>query len=128
MVCAQPGRRRRRCCCCCCCCCSLGKAKVDLHSIFEEVPVEITNPLLVQALVFQLQSKETDKTRFDCLDLGTSSFLERNVELLMEWVEDTTEQQSKFHNYERAVARQQEEQQRWLARRVCCATPPCRLA
>lgn len=88
--------------------------------IFEEVPVQLTNPGLVQALLADIAdgvhpSQETDgdyglydakvDTTFDRLDLSTNPYLEKHLEFLCGWVDDLAAEQHKFQYYTRQLSR-----------------------
>ena len=95
----------------------LRAARLESGSIFEEVPVRIRSRLLASALVRQLSAAKGDASLVDTLNLATETFLEKNVELLTESIEDLSQEQVKVHGYERALARQRTEQQRFADKR-----------
>mmetsp|Transcript_7495 Transcript_7495/g.8633 ORF Transcript_7495/g.8633 Transcript_7495/m.8633 type:complete len:347 (+) Transcript_7495:79-1119(+) len=94
--------------------------------IFEEVPITLQNPSLVNAL---LQSVKTGDylastsanniaqqhedvapafgvdTTLDRLDLSTNPYLEKHLEFLSTWVDDLSAEQSKYQYYMRNLAR-----------------------
>lgn len=77
--------------------------------IFEEVPVKLTNPGLVQVLLADVAdgihpSSKSDTT-FDRLDLSTDPYLEKHLEFLCGWVDDLAAEQHKFQYYTRQLAR-----------------------
>jgi translation initiation factor 3 subunit H len=102
-------------------------AFIDPRKIFEEVPVKLTNPRLVKALLMdvadgvhddssnlQLFEKEhntnrlgssTVKTTFDRLDLSTNPYLEKHLEFLCGWVDDLAVEQQKMQFYARQLHR-----------------------
>jgi len=113
-------------------CYRLTKAAIKLNSdrgdnsflnpkeIFEEVPVQLTNPGLVQALLTDIAdgvhpSQESDgdyglydakiDTTFDRLDLSTNPYLEKHLEFLCGWVDDLAAEQQKFQYYTRQLSR-----------------------
>lgn len=43
---------------------------------------------------------------FDRLDLSTNPYLEKNLEFLCNWIDDLSNEQHKFNQYTRNVARQ----------------------
>lgn len=66
---------------------------------------------------------------FDRLDLSTNPYLEKNLEFLCNWIDDLSNEQHKFNQYTRNVARQSQ------VRSVLCArvflnrgTPPASFA
>lgn len=102
-------------------------AFIDPRKIFEEVPIKLTNPGLVKALLMdvadgvlddpsnpQLVEKEhntsrlgssTVKTTFDRLDLSTNPYLEKHLEFLCGWVDDLAVEQQKMQFYARQLHR-----------------------
>jgi translation initiation factor 3 subunit H len=85
-------------------------------NIFEEIPVKITNPALVRALLTDiadgvhgsgengLYDAQADTT-FERLDLSTNPYLEKHLEFLSSWVDDLAAEQQKFQYYARQLAR-----------------------
>lgn len=100
---------------------------IDPRKIFEEVPIKLTNPGLVKAVLMdvadgihddasnlQLFEKEhntsrlgssTVKTTFDRLDLSTNPYLEKHLEFLCGWVDDLAVEQQKMQFYARQLHR-----------------------
>ena len=64
------------------------------------------------------QEKEKGEVDFDKLDLSTNPFLERNLEFLIECLDDLGVEQNKFQYHQRAIQRQQAQQTTWLQKRV----------
>lgn len=95
--------------------------------IFEEVPITLQNPSLVNALLHNVktgqylastsansttQQHEEDvaptygvDTTLDRLDLSTNPYLEKHLEFLSTWVDDLSAEQSKYQYYMRNLAR-----------------------
>jgi translation initiation factor 3 subunit H len=98
---------------------------IDPKNIFEEVPVKLINPSLVQALLVDVKdgvydvSAAADKTSedegrlcssavdmtFDRLDLSTNPYLEKHLEFLCGWVDELSTEQQKFQYYSRQLSR-----------------------
>jgi translation initiation factor 3 subunit H len=92
---------------------------IDSGNIFEEIPVKLTNPGLVQALLLDVaESAYVDPmtgesglydaaldTTFDRLDLSTNPYLEKHLEFMSGWVDDLASEQHKFQYYSRQLAR-----------------------
>ncbi len=53
---------------------------------------------------------------FDRLDLSTNPYLEKNLEFLCNWIDDLSNEQQKFNQYTRNVARQKQVQQHSMMR------------
>lgn len=97
---------------------------IDPSKIFEEIPVKLTNPGLVRALLSDIitdgstaaatstlmQSIATGSsltmnvdTTFDRLDLSTNPYLEKHLEFLCNWVDELASEQQKFQYYTRQL-------------------------
>lgn len=94
---------------------------LDPKRIFEEVPIIIKNPSLVQALLHGIADgtyEDVDgraygvDTTFDRLDLGTDTFLEKHLELLCNWVDELAAEQNKFQYYARGLNRASTDRER----------------
>jgi translation initiation factor 3 subunit H len=90
----------------------LAKMKIVASDMIEEIPVKITNAKLVEAFLYELEEgleleKEGD---FDALTLNIDTSLERNLESLLECVDDLTTEQNKFLYYQRRLAQQKKKQ------------------
>lgn len=101
---------------------------LEPRHIFEELPVTMKNPSLVQALLHNVStgqyaadvavapnSTSTSMaevapaygadTTLDRLDLSTNPYLEKHLEFLSTWVDDLSAEQGKFQYYMRSLAR-----------------------
>jgi len=96
---------------------SLTKANLSFNDIFEEIPIRITNSLLTQALLLELEESKTMDCDFDKLDLSTNPFLERNLEFLTDSLDDLSAEQNRFQFHQRQVQRQQAQQTVWVQKR-----------
>ncbi|CAN0524842.1 unnamed protein product, partial [Ectocarpus sp. 12 AP-2014] len=76
--------------------------------ILEELPIKIRNPGIINALIFDLQEEDRVDCDFDRLDLSTNPYLEKNLEFLCNWIDDLSNEQQKFNQYTRNVARQKQ--------------------
>lgn len=88
-----------------------GPSMKDFSSeqILLEVPIQVQAPLLVEAFVVDwvLQDQRAMSARFDGLDLENQAFLEKNVQFLLDCLDDLSQEQQKLQNYERQAARGQ---------------------
>lgn len=96
---------------------ALTKANVSYDDIFEEVPIKIHNSSLVNTLLFELDELGTVEPDFELLDLSSNSYLEKNMEFLIDCLDELGTEQNKFQFYNRAVMRQQQQQAQWLQKR-----------
>jgi hypothetical protein len=58
------------------------------------------------------------KTNLDVLSFSNSGFIEKNMEILNDSIDELSNEQSKFQKYQKASAVQQAQQQAWLQKRV----------
>jgi len=96
---------------------SLSKAKVTYNDIFEEVPVKIHNSYLIKALLYEFQEDTNIESDFERLNLSTNPFLEKNLEFLIECLDDLGVEQNKFQYHQRNVQKQQSQQLAWIQKR-----------
>jgi translation initiation factor 3 subunit H len=68
-----------------------------VERIFEQVPMQFSNPGLVRALMVDIASSTS--TSLDRLDLLTGPYLEKNMEFLGNWVDELSQEQLKFQFY-----------------------------
>eukprot|EP01112_Ceratiomyxa_fruticulosa_P006068 TRINITY_DN16865_c0_g1_i1.p1 TRINITY_DN16865_c0_g1~~TRINITY_DN16865_c0_g1_i1.p1 ORF type:complete len:367 (+),score=113.96 TRINITY_DN16865_c0_g1_i1:165-1265(+) len=93
---------------------------LSFQNIFEQIPVRISNSQLVQAMLYDLEDRDPGlllSSHFDRLDLSTNPFLEKNLESLLESLDDLASEQNKQQYYQKSIARQQQQQANYLARR-----------
>jgi len=95
---------------------SLNKSNVSYKDIFEEIPIRIHNSLLSSALLYELQEAGAESD-FEKLDLSTNPFLEKNLEFLVECLDDLSSEQTKLQYYQRNLQRQLVQQNQWLQKR-----------
>ncbi|KAI3942801.1 hypothetical protein MKW92_000643 [Papaver armeniacum] len=86
--------------------------------IFEEIPIKVSNSALISAFMTELEA-DTPVTQcdYDRLQLSTKPQMERNVEFLIDCMDDLSMEQQKFQFYYRNLSRQQAQQQAWLQKR-----------
>ncbi|KAJ6401258.1 hypothetical protein OIU84_016633 [Salix udensis] len=96
----------------------LREKNLSWVDIFEEIPIKVSNSALISAFMTELED-DTPVTQcdYDRLQLSTSPYLERNVEFLIECMDDLSIEQQKFQYYYRNLSRQQAQQQAWLQKR-----------
>eukprot|EP00697_Spironema_sp_BW2_P002525 gnl/Spiro4/13346_TR7102_c0_g1_i1.p1 gnl/Spiro4/13346_TR7102_c0_g1~~gnl/Spiro4/13346_TR7102_c0_g1_i1.p1 ORF type:complete len:348 (+),score=105.41 gnl/Spiro4/13346_TR7102_c0_g1_i1:32-1045(+) len=88
---------------------SLTRLGLSFDNIFEELPIRIHNSLLSEALLYDLeQGQHTLKCDFDRFDLSLNPFLEKNMELIIEELDNLGLEQTRFQQYQRAYNRQQQ--------------------
>jgi len=103
---------------------SLKKSNVSFQDIFEEVPIQLRNSNLANAALYELEGKQNNKwcckgtihlvrsrtvadsplwdpkaNIFDSLDLSTNPFLEKNLEFLIEYIDDLSVEQNRWDEH-----------------------------
>jgi len=96
----------------------LREKNLSWVDIFEEIPIKVSNSALISAFMTGLESDTPVTQRdFDRLQLSTKPFMERNVEFLIECMDDLSMEQQKFQFYYRNLSRQQAQQQAFIQKR-----------
>lgn len=97
----------------------LRDKKITWEEVYEELPVRVANNSLVTAVMSGLAPPETSATQADVdrLSLSNNPFLERNLEFLIECMDDLGVEQQKLQFYARSVARQQSQQLAFVQKR-----------
>ncbi|XP_022761780.1 eukaryotic translation initiation factor 3 subunit H isoform X2 [Durio zibethinus] len=91
---------------------------VELIETFMNYQIKVSNSALISAFMTELES-DTPVTQcdYDRLQLSTNPYMERNMEFLIECMDDLSMEQQKFQFYNRSLSRQQAQQQAWLQKR-----------
>ncbi|XP_071705761.1 eukaryotic translation initiation factor 3 subunit H-like [Rutidosis leptorrhynchoides] len=93
----------------------LREKNISWVDIFEEIPIKVSNSALVSAFMTELEADSpVTQSDYDRLQLSTNPFMERNMEFLIECMDDLSMEQQKFQFYYRNPSRQQAQQQTWL--------------
>lgn len=96
----------------------LREKNLSWVDIFEEIPIKVSNSALISAVMAKLKpATPVTQCDYDRLRLSTSSLMERNMEFLIECMDDLSMEQQKFQFYYRSLSRQQAQQQAWLQKR-----------
>jgi len=88
--------------------------------VFVELPIKVRSSHLSSALLLELQDEcgiSANAADFSRLELNTNPFLEKQLQLLIESIEDLQQESSKLQHYERAVQRQKSAQSQYLAKK-----------
>jgi len=92
---------------------SLDKSNFTLEEIFVEVPIEVSNSHLAAAYLWDIESdKSLRNIALNGLDLSGSHFLEKNLDVAIEYLDELSSEQSKVQNYQRALHKQQAQLQK----------------
>uniref|UniRef100_A0A8C4QSS2 Eukaryotic translation initiation factor 3 subunit H n=1 Tax=Eptatretus burgeri TaxID=7764 RepID=A0A8C4QSS2_EPTBU len=95
----------------------MKKAAVSYEHLFEEVPVVLKNSYLTNVLLWELEAKAPVSDKQELLSLASSNHLGKNLKLLMERVDELTQDITKYNNCIRNTAKQQNQKQQYLHRR-----------
>jgi len=96
-----------------------GLKNLAYSDIYEEIPIKIHNSELVNAFLTDLQVQDHPSTDsdFERLNLSTNPFLERNLEYLIDSMDELGAEQAKLRYYQNNLQRQQVQQAAWLQKR-----------
>lgn len=93
------------------------KANLSFNNIFEEVPITVRNGPLVNALLYDL-ADAFKAPLVEQLSIVNDLYLERNIEFMIDSVDNMISEQYKYQGYLKHVARIQQQQQQYLAKKV----------
>merc|ERR1711871_1165692 len=97
---------------------SILKAGVCAEDIFEELPIQVRNSNLIRAFLLQMDDSEQKKPLADAEgDVTSNPFLEKNLEYLIDSIDDLAQESSRFQYYQRALGRHSAQQSGILAKR-----------
>ena len=88
--------------------------------VFEEVPIRVKSSNLHAALMLELQDElgiGANASDFSRLEVNTNPFLEKQLQLLIESIEDLQQESNRLQHYERSVQRQKAAQNAYLAKK-----------
>lgn len=94
----------------------LKASGISFESMFEEVPIVISNSHLVNYLFCEIE-EVLPPVKDSFLDLSSGVVIEKNLRLLVEYVDDLTQDNNKYFTYQRQVAKQNQNKQQLLAKR-----------
>uniref|UniRef100_A0A8C2X0A9 Eukaryotic translation initiation factor 3 subunit H n=1 Tax=Cyclopterus lumpus TaxID=8103 RepID=A0A8C2X0A9_CYCLU len=95
----------------------LKKANIGFEHMFEEVPILIKNSHLINALMWDLEDKSTVADKHELLNLSSSNHLEKSLQLLMDRVDDMSQDIVKYNTYSRNQSKQQQQKHQYVQRR-----------
>uniref|UniRef100_A0A671KU92 Eukaryotic translation initiation factor 3 subunit H n=1 Tax=Sinocyclocheilus anshuiensis TaxID=1608454 RepID=A0A671KU92_9TELE len=95
----------------------LKKASVGFENMFEEVPIVIKNSHLISVLLWELEDKSTAADKHELLNLSSSTHLEKSLQMLMDRVDDMSQDIVKYNNYCRSLSKQQQQKHQYIQRR-----------
>ncbi|XP_043923001.1 eukaryotic translation initiation factor 3 subunit H [Protopterus annectens] len=95
----------------------LKKATIGYENMFEEVPIVIKNSHLINVLMWELEEKSAASEKHELLNLSSSNHLEKTLQLLMDRVDDMSQDIIKYNTYLRNASKQQQQKHQYLQRR-----------
>ncbi|KAA8591553.1 hypothetical protein FQN60_016927 [Etheostoma spectabile] len=95
---------------------ALKKANIGFEHMFEEVPIIIKNSHLINVLMWDLEDKSTVADKHELLNLSSSNHLEKSLQLLMDRVDDMSQDIVKYNTYSRNLSKQQQQKHQDLQR------------
>jgi len=96
----------------------LNQEGITSKDMFQELPITVTNSSLVSAMFEVLeQDSPADQGTFDRLTFVEPDLLERNLEFMMEGVNDYHNKIYQVSQYHRMSARHELQHQQWLQKR-----------
>ena len=92
---------------------SLDSSNMTLNDIFVEIPIKVVNSSLTAAYLWDIETDQSlREISLNGLDLSGSHFLEKNLDVAIEYLDELSGEQSKFHNYQRLLHKQQAQLQK----------------
>lgn len=97
-------------------------ASVNLTSgdVFKELDIQVRNSHLSSALLLELQDEcnlNVNTSDFQRLELYTNPFLEKQMQLLIECIDDLQQESHKLQHHERSTQRQKQAQQQYFLKK-----------
>ncbi|EDQ87737.1 uncharacterized protein MONBRDRAFT_9558 [Monosiga brevicollis MX1] len=80
---------------------AVREAGLTYRTVFEKVPVTIRASSMARLLIPELSANLDQSEIFDRMDLNATSFMSRNIKLLMEGIDDLSQEAYKFQQYHR---------------------------
>jgi len=96
---------------------SLAKTGLVFDEIFQEIGVRIHNTHLVNALLVELEESVTADSEFDRLELTGNGYLEKNLECIINGLDDLAVEHGKYQYFQRNLQRQAATQSAFLQKR-----------
>jgi len=96
---------------------ALIKTGLTFNDILDEIPVEIHNSHVINALLYEMDDFNTGLD-FERLNLSSNPFLEKHLESLIETVDVFTQEQNKFQFWQRNLSRQETQKAAYLQKKT----------
>ncbi|CAN0181778.1 eukaryotic translation initiation factor 3 subunit H [Lampetra fluviatilis] len=95
----------------------IKKAGVTYEQMFEEVPIIIKNSYLTNVLEGELEGKSKVADKQELLSLASSNHLEKNLQLLMDRIDDMASDIVKYNTHLRTLGKLQQQKTQYLQKR-----------
>uniref|UniRef100_A0A8C5MAS4 Eukaryotic translation initiation factor 3 subunit H n=1 Tax=Leptobrachium leishanense TaxID=445787 RepID=A0A8C5MAS4_9ANUR len=95
----------------------LKKASIAYEHMFEEVPIVLKNSHLINVLIWELDRKAPITEKHELLSLSSSNHLEKSLQLLMDRVDEMSQDIVKFNTYLRNASKQTQQKHQYVQRR-----------
>uniref|UniRef100_A0A9L0R744 Eukaryotic translation initiation factor 3 subunit H n=1 Tax=Equus caballus TaxID=9796 RepID=A0A9L0R744_HORSE len=96
---------------------ALKKGNITFEHMFEEVPIVIKNSHLINVLMWELEKKSAVADKHELLSLASSNHLGKNLQLLMDRVDEMSQDIVKYNTYMRNTSKQQQQKHQYQQRR-----------
>jgi translation initiation factor 3 subunit H len=93
---------------------AFAKFDVSSREIMEEVTIKVHNSHLVHGFLYECREKKTFSCEFDRLNLIANPFVEKNLGILADCIDEYSSEQAKFQYHQRVVARQKVSQGNYM--------------
>jgi len=90
---------------------------LSFENMFEEIPVVIKNSHLMNVALCEIEDKLSTKKTYNNLDMATGNVMENYLRLLMDTVDDLSQDTNKYHNYQKMHGKQQQAKEAQLTKR-----------
>jgi len=97
---------------------AIRKAGINFENMFDEIPVVVKNSHLVNALCCELEEVSPSDNKYQFLDLATGSVLEKNLRLLMECVDEMSQDANRYFSFQRQLAKQNQAKTQYQQKRT----------
>ncbi|KAF4015999.1 hypothetical protein G4228_008334 [Cervus hanglu yarkandensis] len=96
---------------------ALKKGNITFEHMFEEVPIVIKNSHLINVLMWELEKKSAVADKHELLSLASSNHLGKTLQLLMDRVDEMSQDIVKYNTHMRNTSKQQQQKHQYQQRR-----------
>jgi len=96
---------------------NLIKTGLTFNDILDEIPVEIHNSHVINALLYELEDSFNSGLDFERLNLSSNPFLEKHLESLTETVDMLTQLQNKYQFWQKNMSKQDAQKAAYLLKK-----------